>query len=439
MATQKSRRHDSSSRPQLRRRAIELWMVALLFTFLLIPVYLVYLSIERDVDRLNADYQIVQQTLTAMGTPDPEKQALKKDLTQVQSAIALIKGASSDLEDRNVDWPAVMVAIKRYNPIQITLDSVRQSDERLILEGHAVDDSVVIAYSNRLKENDLFADVTVRSLETVATPFATPSATSFIQPGPTETPTITPTPTPDPSDHYEVDDFDPQPIFLNQVQTHNFYPIHDVDQVVFLAKAGRYYRVSTFDLALGVDTFLTVFVDDETYTNDDRQPGELGSEVTFQAPEGKATDVLIQITNHRHYGPDKGYSIVVREFVPTATPTATETPTPSSTPTPTPTFTPQPVTDTPTPSPPTETPTPTPTLPTSTPILTPTLTPTFTPTFTVTPTSGPTDTSRLPGLARWLLRSNNSLMGKSDRRFGPAPSAQAIRFVIVLELTRGAQ
>ncbi len=147
---------------------------------------------------------------------------------------------------------------------------------------------------------------------------------------PVPTPTPIPTPTPDLRDAYEPDD-NPKPIAVGETQTHNFYPDSDedkVDKVEFLAKAGRSYRVFTSGLALGVDTSLKVSVGGATYTNDDRQPGDLSSEVVFQA--GGDVWPLVEVTNRGQYGPDKWYQITVEEIVPTPTPTPTSTPTTSS-------------------------------------------------------------------------------------------------------------
>jgi len=133
-------------------------------------------------------------------------------------------------------------------------------------------------------------------------------------------------------DEYEPDDSNPQPIAIGETQTHNFYPVDDTDTVRFLAKAERYYRVFTAGLAMGVDTALTVNVGGMIYTNDDREPRDLSSEVTFQVGADRDAEVLVEVTNRDQYGPDKSYRITVEEIIP-STPTPTSTPT--STPTPT--------------------------------------------------------------------------------------------------------
>jgi len=79
---------------------------------------------------------------------------------------------------------------------------------------------------------------------------------------------------------------------------------------------------------MGVDTSLNISVGGTTYTNDDRQPGDLSSEVVFQA--GGDVWPLVEVTNRGQYGADKWYQIIVEEIVLTPTPTPTSTPATSS-------------------------------------------------------------------------------------------------------------
>jgi len=197
------------------------------------------------------------------------------------------------------------------------------------------------------------------------------SAKELVAPSPTGVlPTPTATPTPDWRDKYEPDDVTPKPIALGETQAHNFYPNGDVDKVTFLAKAGRFYRVGTLGLALGGDTFLEVKVGGTVYTNDDRQPGDLSSEVPFQVSPSGDVQVAATVRNRGQYGADKTYSLSVQEYVPTPT-TAPPTTAPPTTP---------------------------PTAPTATPTAAPTPTPTPA-TLTSTPTATPTVSSAANGLA----------------------------------------
>lgn len=310
-----------------RRNTIILWLVAVSSAFLLISLYLVYTTIRGDVARLEANIQTVQETLASSNTPGSESKRLMDELSQAQESVNQIEEAYSTIVAGHTDWSAVMTAIGSYNPTQITLNSLTQADNQIILNGHAIDDSVVVAYSRALEGTGLFSRVVVQSIKIVATPSATPTSTEAETPDPTPTviitPTVTPPPTPAARDEYEVDDFQPQAIFMGQPQLHNFHPIYDVDRVKFLAKAGRYYRVSTSDLAPGVDTFLTVNLGESTSTNDDHGPGELRSEIMFQGEAGRDLEAVITVTNRGQYGPDKSYTISVEELIPTPTPTET--------------------------------------------------------------------------------------------------------------------
>jgi len=308
-----------------RQATVVLWLVAIGVVVLLVPLYFILSAIRGDVSRLQGDIQTAQESLTSVDVPDPEIQELMNELSQIQGTISEIEAAYSTVAAGHTDWPAVMSAIGNYKPAQLTLTSLAQADNQIALNGRAIDDSTVIAYSRDLEESGLFSRVVVQSIQSIATPLATtaPTGTATVPPGtpltPTATITTTTTPTPasDQADEYEVDDFTSQVVFMGQPQLHNFYPVYDVDKVQFLAKAGRYYRVFTSDLAPGVDTFLNISVGGIAYTNDDREPGDLSSEISFQAATGRDANTVVKVTNRGHYGPDSWYQITVEEIVPT--------------------------------------------------------------------------------------------------------------------------
>jgi Tfp pilus assembly protein PilN len=329
------------------RGTIILWLVAASGIILLLPLYFFSTAVRGDITRLDTNLQAVHEALTNINTPEPEVQDLMNDLTQVQGSVDEIEGAYSAVAASHANWPAVMAAIGNYNPSQLALVSITQSGNRITLNGQAVDESTVIAYRRALEKSDLFSRVVVQSVKPIATPFVPPTGTAAEPSGTpltttaTVTPTVTPTPTPALADGYEVDDFTPKVIFLGQPQSHNFHPIYDADRVKFLAKAGRYYRVSTADLSPGVDTFLTVIVGGTTYTNDDREPGFLSSEITFRVQTGGDVEAVVKVTNRGQYGPDSWYQIIAEEIVPTPTPTPTSIPTLTPTNTPSPSATPE--------------------------------------------------------------------------------------------------
>jgi len=327
--------------------AIILWWVVIGLAILSLPLYLVPLIVRGNITRLEADLLAVQETLTSSSTPAPEVQELMNTLAQIQKPASEIKEVSPTIVAGRTDWPAIMAAISNYNPAQIALSSLTHAGNQITLNGQAIDETAVAAYVRTLEGSNLFSRVVVQSIKAITTPFATPTSTD-LTPTVTITPTATLTPTLEPRDEHETDDFQPKDIFVGYPQLHNFYPTYDVDTVKFVAKAGRYYRVFTSDLAPGVDTFLTVSWGGTTYTNDDGQPGTLSSEIVFQVGTGYDVEVLVKVTNRGKYGSDKWYQITVEEAIPTPTPTptstatSTTTPTNTVTPTNTPTSTPDP-------------------------------------------------------------------------------------------------
>jgi len=156
------------------------------------------------------------------------------------------------------------------------------------------------------------------------TPTGTPTPTSTPTPTATPTPTSTPTPIPD-QDEYEPDDTvedaspiaiatPPIPLISEGAQRHNLHPEGDKDLVKFLAKAGYWYDVRTFDLALDVDTVMTVTVGADTYFNDDVSETDRSSKVTFSTTVN--TLAVVAIADFADQGgADHTYKVTVEQLV----------------------------------------------------------------------------------------------------------------------------
>lgn len=147
-------------------------------------------------------------------------------------------------------------------------------------------------------------------VEEVVPTTPTPSITPTNAP-----PTITPSPTVDLRDIHEPNDIDPNPIAIGESQIHNFFPNGDIDKVGFLVKNGRFYQILTSQLAVGVDTAVTVDFAGETWSNDDYDlpgSGNFASAVCFPAQtDGTA---IATITNvGQQFGGNKTYIVAVYE------------------------------------------------------------------------------------------------------------------------------
>lgn len=345
---------------------ILLWVVIFGFMLLFFPLYLLSSTINNDVAQLESEVAPLEAVLTASPPSSSAAQILIQTRDDIQSQVDQFTRVAPTLAANQTDWPAIVQIIDAYDPALLTLTTLEQTNNELRIGGRAQDDTVVVAYARALEASGLFNSVVVQSIVVVDEPFLSPTptvtvaatATSASQataaptasPGATatrapatatRTPQPTLSPTPDLRDAYESDDSPPPPIYQGQAQNRNFYPDFDVDSAVFLAKAGRIYRVQTTGLSPGVDTFLTVTYGETSLSNDDAAAGTLASTVQMQAPADRDVEVVVRVTNRGPYGADMRYQLLVEELAPTATPTtipvtpATATPSPTATSTPT--------------------------------------------------------------------------------------------------------
>ncbi|MBI3913781.1 MAG: PilN domain-containing protein [Chloroflexi bacterium] len=348
---------DPMIAPSPSRTIIARWLVVFAMLVFFIPLAVATNVIRDDAARMDADLSALRVAQFSLPPPAPQVAAILTPLAQTQAKNAQIAKIYPTLAAPRPDWAKLMAAIGNYDINSIALTALAQTSGGISIAGRAQQEENVIAYARALEQSGQFSRVVVQSMQVLPTPTATPTnvptktptilfiptytpiptstSTPYVaptNPPPTNTPppTATPTNTPDLRDAYEPDDA-PRPIALGQSQPHNFYPDGDVDAVTFLAKAGRYYRVYTMDLAPGVDTLMNVQFNGSNYTNDDVRLGALSSEIVFQNTGGDAM-VVVTISNRGLFGGDKTYRLVAEEMVPTPTPIPTRTLTPTATP-----------------------------------------------------------------------------------------------------------
>jgi Tfp pilus assembly protein PilN len=334
-------------------------------------------NLQNSLTYLDAHIELTQGELENTNLPLPEVVELQSELESRQASLDALTTLESSITAARFDWPGIMRAMGNYDPSRLSLASFDQEGRRITVYGTAADDLAVSAYARSLEASGMFSRVEIQSMKVVNVPFAGMQAED--PSGGIIAVTPTPTATAVPGDAYEPDNVDPRSIFPGQPQAHTFWPDGDIDRVKLLAKAGRYYRISTSKLAPGVDTVVVVSVGGRYYQGDDRKPGDLSTEVVFCADGSQDTEALIEVTNRGEYGPDKGYQLSVDEVIPTPTMVPTMMPTHAL---PTATHIP------PTVFVPTATHAPT-ALPSQTPLPTVTTMPTATPTLTLAPTSEP--------------------------------------------------
>jgi Tfp pilus assembly protein PilN len=312
-------------------KSLVLWLVVVGLSLILLPLFLTAQTTQQDNLGLESGLSQALTEVASVPTLPVGAQQLQATGTAVQAQIDRLGPVSTQLVAGHVDWSSILAIVGGYDDTQIVLTGVTQTENRLVITGRAGSDVSVTAYAQALENSARFSRVVIQSI--------TQSA------GPTQIALQTATPTQTNGANT------PQPIFMKQPLLLTFVTAQQEDTATFLAKADRFYEVSTFNLAPGVDTVLTVSLEGgPTYTNDDVGPGTLASEVTFQAPAAN-TRVIIRVTNQGQPGPKMSYQLLAQEIVPKTTtgsatrpaassPAATQSATPISSPTSGPTDTP---------------------------------------------------------------------------------------------------
>ncbi|MCA9901953.1 MAG: PilN domain-containing protein, partial [Anaerolineales bacterium] len=334
---------DTLEEPESSRQfgPMTLWLGVLGLAILFIPLYLMANTLEGEVARMGSEIVPLQTALASTPGPPAQAQELIVTLTAVHQQTDQMDAILPTLAAENVDWNAAMNAINDVDGTGLALTSLEQNGNQLVIRGRAQNDGFVTDYARQLENSGQFSQVVIQSIAQLTEPFQSPTPTPLLPTTtattaatstraatavPTQIPATTgptATPTPKLTDDFEWDDTQAKPIFVGApAQLHNFYPNFDVDHVVFLAKVGRSYEISTDFLAPGVDTFLSVSYDTTTLENDDAALGTLASSITIQAPPDRDVEVLVRVTNRGVYGADKWYDLQVLEVVPT-TPTPT--------------------------------------------------------------------------------------------------------------------
>lgn len=293
------------------RKSLALWLAVMGISLLFLPLFLTAQTIREDNLGLAAMLSQAQTAGASVPTLPAGAEHLQATATHVQAQLDQLGPVYRQLVAAYIDWPDILKTVSDYDDTQVTLTGVAQTENRLVITGRASDDTAVVAFAKLLENSDRFSRVIVQSITSLATParavsvFATPTQSNASS--------------------------TPQPIFLKQPLLQTFQTAQEEHTATFLAKADRFYEITTANLAPGVDTFLTVSLEfGPTYTNDDVGPGTLTSKVNFQAPPSNI-QVVIRVTNLGQAGPEMSYQLLVQEVVPKADGRATSTPATSST------------------------------------------------------------------------------------------------------------
>jgi Tfp pilus assembly protein PilN len=281
---------------------------------LLVPLFMLSMTLQRSIAGLDAASATMQASATKIAGPNEQLANLEATRTAARGAIEEVDGVSELLGAERIPWDSVLGVIEGYDWRRISIESMIQEGRTVTLKGRALDESSSMAYVRALSASSIFEQVVVRSLKSSDIPFE-PSAAPVLMPilpsGPPPTPTARPSRT---GDLYQENDAQVSTIQVGQAQRNTFYPAYHVDQIAFEGRAGRRYRIMTYDLAPGVDTFITLLADGIVYSNDDISPTEVRSMVALHKPLAQDQTVILVITNRGVYGPDEHYDVLVQDI-----------------------------------------------------------------------------------------------------------------------------
>jgi Tfp pilus assembly protein PilN len=139
-----------------------LQITALGLAALALPLYLVFTQLRAESTQLATELAAVQARVAALNAPSPEVDALTLQAAEIVTLTAALNAARPPV---GVNWPAVVAAINMYDRAQIALTGLTQTDNRIMLEGRATDNSVVVAYVQQLAASPLFVSVDVQSIK----------------------------------------------------------------------------------------------------------------------------------------------------------------------------------------------------------------------------------------------------------------------------------
>lgn len=155
------------------RSAIILWLIMASVGGFFVVLFLTSGSLTTENTTLQNDLGVMQQTLLVDPTANPTEEALIDELSDVRRQSRIIEPLHTNLVGNHADWSAVMVEIAAYDQTQMRLTSITQAtNNRVILNGEAIDENSVIAYTTHLEDSELFSRVAVQSITRKAAPTA---------------------------------------------------------------------------------------------------------------------------------------------------------------------------------------------------------------------------------------------------------------------------
>ena len=155
-------------------RRIVLWLVIASLLVLLLPLFLVSNALKDENVRMQQEMETIQATLDSPVPVPAAEQTLRDEMLQSREAETVLENLRADLESRHLNWPDTMLTLGNFDPTQIRITGLAQTERRLTITGQAVTENQVMNYSQALRDSGWFQTVLIQSISQIELPTATP-------------------------------------------------------------------------------------------------------------------------------------------------------------------------------------------------------------------------------------------------------------------------
>ncbi len=141
------------------------WLIALGMILVLITLTLVSQTIRDTVIPMATEVEAMHATLTAAPQPLPAREEIGKDMLLFSGNARALNSLTGTLTASHITWPDIINLLSDYDASQVFLTAIaQQPNGQVVVSGQAIDENVVINYTDRLRQSDQFSSVVVQSI-----------------------------------------------------------------------------------------------------------------------------------------------------------------------------------------------------------------------------------------------------------------------------------
>ena len=140
------------------------WMLTMSFFSMLLALYLISSIVQQEGAKVQANLATVEAQLQAEPQVDPEEEALRQQLLDLQTQINEISTMATTITTGYINWPQLTAFLNNYDHNQMSITGLTYAEQTITLTGQAAEEPLVIVYGELLEAAGVFKQVTVRSI-----------------------------------------------------------------------------------------------------------------------------------------------------------------------------------------------------------------------------------------------------------------------------------